>query len=88
MDEGGKDVDGRDGPGHDDSIASASEAIQAVHAGPPFESSESRQRPLTRFARIPLRIDLSPRAGRGIMQAGAGARGGGSKRRKRVEAAE
>jgi len=30
MDEGGKDVDGRDGPGHDDSIASASEAIQAV----------------------------------------------------------
>ena len=74
MDDGGKDVDGRDGPGHDDSIASASEAIQAVHAGSPFESSESRQRPLTRFAGIRSQIDLSPHAGRGIMQAGTGAR--------------
>jgi len=60
MDDGGKDVDGRDGPGHDDSIASASEAIQAVHAGSPFESSESRQRPSPDL-RASARKSISPR---------------------------
>ena len=38
------------------------------------DRSEPRTRPLTRFARIRAQIDLSPHAGPGMMQAGAGAR--------------
>jgi len=38
------------------------------------DRSEPRTRSLTRFARIRAQIDLSPHAGPGMMQAGAGAR--------------